>query len=700
MLPNEFICKSHDYSTLERSVNAPYIRRRFNAPEEMKAKLVITGLGFYDAFINGKRITKGLLAPYVSAPDDIVDYDEYEFTAKKGENVLGLILGNGMQNSFCGYVWDFEKAAWRASPETAFEIRVGDAVFTSGTGCKCFDSPITFDDERGGEFYDARLEIKGWSEPGFDDSGWSDALPAREPKGEKRFCIAEPITTQSILKPLSVKQTNGGWLYDFGVNAAGNPRLTMKGTRGQTVTLYCGELLVNGDLTQENIKCDRNQQCQVMKYTFSGDGTETYTPHFTYSGFRYVKITGVTAEQATPDALEYLVQNSDLRRSAEFECSDETVNKLAELSQRSTLANFWYFPTDCPHREKNGWTGDAAVSAEQTIMQFKAENSYAEWLAHIRAVQREDGALPGIIPTGGWGFKWGSGPAWDCVIAVLPYYIYLYRRDKAILRDNADAIDSYLTYMSTKLLADGTTAYGLGDWCSPNRPSGDPKTPLGVTDTLMCADICKKASYIFGQLGQTERRARADTMYCKLISAFRNAFVDTNKCSVRCLTQTAQSMALYYGVFTEGEYAEAYTVLKKLISDNDGQHDCGILGCRVIFNVLADNGDADLALSMITSKAHPGFGNWIDRGATSLWENFPKEDEPFLSLNHHFFGAISGFFFRYIAGIQVGEEGVRIEPKYPSAITHAKAKIDIAGELVSVEWTRSPDGAIVQKIQR
>ena len=701
MFPSKFISATTEYCTFEKHVNAPYIRKHVILKNECKAEIVITGLGFYRLFVNGKEITKGILAPYISAPDDVVCYDKYEVTLEKGENIIGVILGNGMQNAFGGAVWDFDKAAWRSAPKTAFSITTDEGVFESDLDCKCYPSPITYDDLRGGEYYDARLEIDNWSEASFDDSNWNNVIEAVEPKGEKRFTVADPIVTTMKLSPVSVTKINDlAYVYDFGVNAAGNILLKMKGEKGRKITIRHGELLnPDGTVNMLNIKCDSRQiPNQICEYTFKGEGVEEFTPYFTYNGFRYAQVEGI--EDCKPENLTYLVQNSDLKSRGSFECSNEIVNKLMEATNRSTLANFFYFPTDCPHREKNGWTGDAAVSAEQTLLNHEPERSYEEWMAHFRNVQRDDGALPGIIPTGGWGFAWGSGPAWDCAFIVIPYFTYIYRKNRKILEENADHIYKYLQYMKSKRDELGLTHYGLGDWCSPQHHTvGTPKAPQVVTDTLICIDMLKKSEYIFEVLGMNDRVEDCKKTRLEMISSFRNNLVDFETMLVNGNCQTSQSMALYYGIFEGAEFEKAYSVLIKMIEDNGGMHDCGILGCRVIFDLLADNGNVDLALNMIATEEYPAFGNWIKRGATSLWEHFPRETDPFLSVNHHFFGMITAFFYRQLAGIRIDETGVKVEPKFPKSIDWVKATHKTNDETIVVEWKRD-DGKIKLDVKR
>ncbi|MDR1892148.1 MAG: family 78 glycoside hydrolase catalytic domain, partial [Oscillospiraceae bacterium] len=469
--PMNFIRRTGETCAFDKYIPAPCLRKSFQAEEKVtKAGLLICGLGFYELFVNGERITKGALAPYISSPDDILYYDEYDLTdrMKGGENVVGVILGNGMQNCFGASVWDFDKARWRGAPQLSLRLEIsfenGETLTVeSDESFKTSPSPILFDDLRCGEYYDARKEQKGWNEAGFDDSGWKNAEKAPLPRGEQRLCQAEPIAVSQTLTPVCVTRQGDGWLYDFGVNSAGVCELNLCGKPGQEISLEHGEHLINGELNLRNIQCVPDGYMQKDIYICKGNGAETYIPRFTYHGFRYVLVKGITPEQATAELLTYLVMNSNLPERGGFECSDKTVNALQEMTRRSTLANFYYFPTDCPHREKNGWMGDAAVSAEHTLLNLQAENSYREWLHNIRKAQDDRGALPGLVPTGGWGFSWGNGPAWDCALTWIPYYVYIYRGDKEILRENAGAILRYLHYLSTRIRGDGLVCFGLGD---------------------------------------------------------------------------------------------------------------------------------------------------------------------------------------------------------------------------------------------
>jgi len=702
-----FIAATTDFSTLTHHVPAPYLRKSFTLEEApWKAGLLICGLGFYKLYLNGKRITKGALAPYISNPDDLIYYDFYDIKEylAVGENVVGICLGNGFQNNPGGYIWDFEKARFRGAPQVALSIEIdfkGDAdtlLFEGDESFRWAPSPIYNDDLRNGEYYDARREQPGWCVPSFDDSGWQPAIKAPNPRGEARLCEAEPIVVTEELPPVSITALEDGYLYDFGANCAGVCRLTVNGTAGQEISLYHGEHLIDGRINMRNIGFNDNDYVQKDIYICKGEDTEFYTPSFTYHGFQYVFVKGLTAEQAVPEALTCLVMNSDLKERGGFSCSDETVNTLQTLTRRSTLANFYYFPTDCPHREKNGWTGDAALSAEHMLLNLNPENSYREWLRNIRKAQRDDGALPGIVPTGGWGYEWGNGPAWDCILIWLPYYTYLYRGNKDIIQENAHAILRYLEYMNNQVLEDGLLAYGLGDWCPPDRGASEYKSPLQFTDTVIGMDMCEKAAWLFGEINLPLHREFALNLYKKLRAAARSRLLNLFTMTAEGNCQTSQAMAIYFNLFEPAEKPEAFRVLLDIIEKTGNHLDTGILGGRVLFHVLAEFGQIDLALRMITQPSFPSYGWWVAQGATSLWEDFSSDPRKVNSHNHHFWGDISHFFIRQLAGICYNPyrqgKSVDICPKFAEALSYAEGyHVAPEGE-IRVRWQREESGGI------
>ncbi|MDR1629287.1 MAG: family 78 glycoside hydrolase catalytic domain, partial [Oscillospiraceae bacterium] len=593
--PKLFVAATRETGGFEQHIPAPCLRKTFtleNVPH--KADFLISGLGFYEAFINGTRITKGHMAPYISNSDHIVYFDRYEIASllREGKNCVGVVLGNGMQNAFGGYVWDFDKTAFRSAPKAAFRLELDeDTAIESDVSVKTAPSPIVFNELRCGEFYDANKEIAGWNLPEFDDSAWENALIAENPRGERRICEADPILPQRELRTVSITEQDGGYLYDFGENCTGVTRLRIQGEPGQVVTIGHGEWMHRGKLDLHNFGHFYPEgYWQKTQYTCRGGEEEVYQPGFTYYGFQYALVQGVTKEQATPELLTYVVLNSNLAENGSFRCSDETANILQSMCRRSTLANFLYFPTDCPHREKNGWTGDASVSCEHTLLNLVPEKSYREWLHNIRKAMNEKGQLPGVVPTGDWGYHWGNGPCWDQVLTTLPYFTYLYRGDKAILEENATAIFRYLVYLDENLNKQGLIDFGLGDWVQVSREAHKPTAPVELTNSIMSMEIARMAAYIFGELGMENKRQFALRLQETLRANLRKYKIDLNTMTAAGNCQTSQAMAIYYDVFEPGEKRAAMDVLLKLIDEKDGKFDVGMLGFRVLFHLLSQFG--------------------------------------------------------------------------------------------------------------
>lgn len=707
--PDYFIAAGREYADIEHFVAAPFFRKKFTAAKTAKAEIVIGVAGFYKLFVNGKDITKGELAPYISNPDDIVYYDRYDVSdyINEGENTVAVLLGNGLQNNSGGAIWDFQKAAWRSAPKFAMRLSLvaEDGAITeleSDESFKTCDSPIQFDDYRCGEYYDARLESEEIHSADYDDSGWKNAIKAEAPKGEKRICKADPISFYKELKPVAVSRHLNGWLYDFGENNTGVCRISINARAGQKIIIKHGEWLKNGEFSRENISFKQHSDIQrefVQKCEYTcKDGEQTHIPSFIYNGFRYAYVEGITEEQATEDLLTYMCLSSDFSDCGGFSCSDEVANKLQEITRRSDRSCFIYFPNDCPQREKNGWTADAALSCEHMLLNFNPEKSFTEWLRNIVYAQNEAGALPGIVPTGGWGFSWGNGPAWDQVLLELPYRIYQYCGSTEAIEICASAIYRYILYLNSRRDADGLVAIGLGDWC-PIKYNGSNASPLILTDSIISMDIFHRAAFMFKVIGDERAYATANGLYEDMRESIRSKLIDFSEMTVRGSCQTSQAMAIWYGVFDENEKDAAFKVLLRLIKAADNHMDVGVLGGRVIFHVLSENGAADLAYEMITRSDFPSYGNWIKRGATTLWEGFHPEGGYVDSLNHHFWGDISHWFISAIAGIRVNpnvEDAnyFEVKPNFIEKLQNASAWHSAPCGKISVSWERKGENTV------
>lgn len=726
-----FFSATKQYTTFREHVAAPLFRKSFlleTVPQT--ASLKISGLGFYDLFLNGAKITKGLLAPYISNPDDVVYYDCYEIAPYllSGENVIGVVLGNGFQNNPGGTVWDFDQAKFRGAPKFALEATVGELQITAADFV-CSDSAILFDDYRCGVVYDATKEQSGWNRPGFDQSGWHSVIPAEIPRGELKECMAEPIRVRQEIAPVSITkgsmkpyvtqkdnpivqtadfpysdyETECGYIYDFGINTAGIPRLTVQGTPGQQISaFFCECLADDGSFDMSRQQFYPKGYTQRMIYTCKGGETETFEPPFTYYGFRYIFVTGITEEQAIPELFTYLEAHSDLKTRGGFRCSDTVANKLFEMADRSDRSNFYYFPNDCPHREKNGWTGDAATSAEHMILHLETENSWREWLTNIRAAQNLQGALPGVIPTGGWGFAWGNGPAWDRVLFELPYMAYRYRGNTDLITENAHAMLRYLEYISRCRDERGILELGLGDWTPVNAGNSDYLIPLGLSGSIMTLEMCRQAEIMFEAVGLSLHRSFARQFHDELLEAIRNEYIDFGTMTAAGNCQSSQAMCLYYHVFTEAEKQAAFARLMEIMEADKFKMNTGYLGGRVLFHVLAEHGEAELAYRMITDEEFPGYGLLVKMGETSMPESWHQEDPSQYqsnadSHNHHFWGDISHWFMRHVAGINVNPfendaDFVLVQPRFVSSLDYAESDYETPKGKIQVRWERKDGG--------
>lgn len=729
--PSVFFKATDEYNTYEKHVNAPYIRKKFACPEFEKAYIVISGLGFYELYLNGRNITKGLLAPYISNPDDIVYFDKYDVTDLLGEsNVVGLILGNGMQNAHGGRVWDFDIARFRNAPCFAASIIYVDkdgneTAVEADDSFRCHPSPIIFDDLRSGCFYDANLEISDWLSADYDDSGWCNVRKADNPRGEYRFCDADPIVIAKEISPVDIgkvrladnldnrenmrldtqfkfnKGGKEGILFDFGVNTAGIFRLKVDGRKGQEIFIQFAEhKMSNGEISYANTgSFYPDGYGETAYYICKGEKNEIFEPSFCYIGFRYAVVFGLDENQINSETLTMLVANSDLKERGGFECSDETMNSLGRMGRISDLANFYYFPTDCPHREKNGWTGDAAVSAEHVILTLTPEKSYREWLRNICKAQADDGRLPGIIPTGGWGFAWGNGPAWDNVMTELCWQIFRMRGDLTPAKECSESIFRYLSYISQRRRSDGLIAIGLGDWLQPMKGSGSPNCPLCITDSVISMYICQKAAYLFKALGLEMHYDFAEKLRSSLKEAIRRNCINFATMEVVSHSQTAQAICIYYGAFEESEKQAATKVLVDLVHEKGDHFDCGMIGVRTVFHVLSDGGFGELAYKMICREDYPSYGILLRQGLTSMPEDFLPEsnwDNP-NSLNHHFMGDITSWFIQKVAGIRVNPrlsspDDFDIQPDFIPQLENASAFYEAPCGRVEVSWKKSDGG--------
>ncbi|MBR5554181.1 MAG: family 78 glycoside hydrolase catalytic domain [Clostridia bacterium] len=733
MLSDNFVSAGLKYNSYTDPVPAPIFRKSFRANSSDTAKLTIGATGFYDLFLNGEKITCGFLAPYISNPDEIIFYDEYDLSGRlaDGENVIAVMLGNGFANPVGGQIWQHDKDR-SSAPSFALDF-VCDSFSFDARDMKWSYSHILFDDLRCGVYCDMTREIKGWNLCGLDDSAWNAPTERCYSHAEKRVRICEPVRSVRTIKPVCFRKgdlrdyrirdelvnmlyngktimgktpTSGGYIFDFGENVSGVPLLKIKGFAGQKIEMQFCELMFEGFADYINVDVYPDGCCQKDVYICSGVGEEEYVPPFTYHGFRYCYIYGVLPEQVTDELLTTIVLHNDFERKASFSCSDKISNQIFAACVRSDLSNILHIVTDCPHREKNGWTGDAAISAQHMMQSFALENVYADWLACFRAAQDELGRLPLIVPSGKDRFDF---PVWDSAVVFLPYYAYIYSGNKNIIIENATAMIENFKFHLTNKDERGIIERGYGDWLPVDCPAAAYASPLGFCCTAILLEESRMLEVMFSAVGMTEIAEFVRNEGKVLRDAIRREYNDNGIITAgksekyRRPTyrpcQTSQALALTFGILDNGEIENAINALVHFIKEKDCSFDCGFLGLRYIFRVLSEYGYSDLAYEMITKPSYPSYANMIYRGETTVWERFVAPGERTGSHNHHFMADVSGWYLEYIAGIVVNPnkndaDHVAIDPHFVSSLVQACAEYKTPNGAVKTEWTRN--GAVIE----
>lgn len=639
---------------------SPAFEKVFSVAKAVReATLHITGVGYYEASLNGARIGNKVLDPSPTKFDKRVLYSTYDLTGqvRRGENRLGVLVGHGWYDVRSVAVWNFDNAPWRDFPRMIAQLELvyadgtRETVVSDGTW-RQVPSPVGFDCIREGE-------VIGKAPAGGPDLAAQTVLAEVVPGPAGRLAAAAmpPSVIAARLRPKGVSEVKPGvWLVDFGQNTAGWVRMKVAGQKaGDVVTVRYGEKLnEDGTLSLKGTDAHFRYPAsfrvlpggwfQVDRFVCDGSGEQVYEPRFTYSGFQYVELHGL-ARAPTAETLEACVIHTDFAETGSFACEHTLLNQLQQAILWAYRSNFVNgYPMDCPHREKNGWTGDASLASEMAMYNFQNVAAYAKWVRDIMDEQRPDGNVAAIIPTSGWGYAWGNGPAWDSALVIIPWMMYVYQGDVRVLEESYEAMRRYVDYMTTRA-KDGIVSHGLGDWIPVKS-----KTPVEVTSTgyyYLDAQIVARTAELLGKAEDARK-------YAALAASVREAFTrqlykGDGVYSIG--SQTAQSCALHQGLVPAGERAKAEARLVESVEKTGVFPDFGILGSKYVFRALSDAGRSDLAFAMAVKDEKPSYGNWIKRGATTFWEDWDDG----ASRNHVMFGDISAWFYQYLGGIRLAE---------------------------------------------
>jgi len=684
---------------------APVFRKEFRIDEDIQsARVYIAAAGLFDLVVNGERIDDQMLTPSYTRFDRRNLYLTYDVgrLLRKGSNVIGVTLGNGWYNHQSTAVWYFHEAPWRARPSFCLDLHVktgGDSliVISSETNWKNAPSPVIFNSIYTAEHYDARKENTDWDLPGYNDSFWKNSIAVAAPSTNITAQVMQPIRITESIPARSVNRVSDmKWVFDIGRNIAGVSRLKIKGEEGTVVTLKHGERLYpNGQVDQSNIDVhyrpsDDSDPFQTDVFILSGKGEEVFMPRFNYKGFRYVEVTADRPVDEGHLSLEGCFMHSDVPPSGSVFASDTLINSIWKATNASYLSNLHGYPTDCPQREKNGWTGDAHIAIETGLYNFDGITVYEKWLNDHIDEQQPNGVLPAIIPTSGWGYHWANGPDWTSTIAIIPWNIYLFYGDSYLLGKCYNNISRYVDHI-TELAPDGLTDWGLGDWIPVKSvtPKEFTSTAYYYTDVMILA----KAARILGKEADHIKYSRlAD----RIKEAFNNKYLNRDSAVYGHGFQTEMSVPLFWDMVPDDLRDRVAARLADRVKKDNETIDVGLLGSKTILNALSENGYHDLAFRLASRDTFPSWGWWIRNGATTLYENWPIDSNRDLSLNHIMFGEIGAWLFKCPGGIfpdedNPGFKNIILRPCFVEGLENFNAGHEGPYGTIISEWSRSGD---------
>ncbi len=671
---------------------APMLRKEFVVSKPVESvRFYGTGLGYFELWMNGARVGDDYFSPNQTnydvrptlgaqkiAVEDpfaeyLVPYLSYDLTplVREGANAVGAILGNGFYN-----VVKYWPPLGYGTPRLMgqIEIRYKDGSHeTVPTDCswKAAKSPIVYDQIYYGEHYDARLEHDGWSEAGYEDTNWQPAVLRKAPCGRlvAQSGPADRIVTRYA--PQSIECDSSGVIrISFPEEISGWVELkNLKLGRGQHINVkYISESL-NG----------------ANSYIASGSGDESYHARFTWFVFSKVEISGLKA--LDPAQIEAHAVHSDVEVASRFRTSNPLLNQINKIWRRAQLDNMHgSVASDCPHRERSAYTGDGQAACVAVMHNFDVRSFYNKWIRDIRGAQKDDGYVPNGAP---WQPGCGGGPAWGAAIAIMPWEYYRHYGDEQLLCENYEPMKRYIEWMHRWVEPDGVMHSkdpmkwkNLGDWVAPRK-----NPPVEVVHTFflwMCADIAARSADVLGYEADVEQfKAIAERTRNAFHSRFYNPATKSygkHGCNV---------FALKIGM-PEPYNSHALEALKRNIAEVGGHLDTGIFGTRYLFEVLCDNGEEDLAYSIINKRTYPSFGYWIEQGATTTWEQWNGKN----SRNHPMWGGGIVWFYTHLAGLKPIEAGYRsfeVAPTLPEGLDAVEYSLDTVYGTIDVAWERKDD---------
>jgi len=681
---------------------AQYFRKDFATAKKVRsARVYVTSLGLYQLFLNGKKVSADLFTPGWTSFNKRLQYQTYDVTTLlQPKNAFGAIVGDGWYRGNIG--WSSQNGYYGSKLALLVQLQVNYTDGTSELICtdqnwKASNGAIIASDIYNGETYDSRKEMPGWASAGFDDSKWEKAAVADH---SKQVLVApQGVPVKAIEEIKAIKQITtpkGEMVYDMGQNMVGWVRLKVKGNKGDQITLKFAEVLdKEGNFYTDNL---RKAKCTDV-FILNGSGEEVLEPHFTFHGFRFVKIEGVSVPLSL-DQITGVVIHSDMTPTGSFTCSSPLINQLQHNIQWGQKGNFLDVPTDCPQRdERLGWTGDAQVFSTTAAFNFNVAPFYTKWLRDVAADQSPNGRLPHVIPDVLKGD--GGATAWADVTVVVPWTTYLAYGDKRVLEVQYPSMKAWVEYMHSragdKNLWTGDNHFG--DWLAFATTRSDYPGATTEKDLIATAyysyssGLLAKVAAIIGKADEAKKYAQLSDDIKK---AFQKEFVAPSGRLVSN-TQTAYCLALAFKLLPEDLNAKAAKYLADDVKKM-GHLTTGFVGTPLLCKTLSDNGYDDLAFMLLNREKYPSWLYPVTQGATTIWERWDgqKPDGTFQdvgmnSFNHYAYGAIGEWLYQYVSGLNIDRENpgykhILFQPHAGGGLTNAAVEFESVYGKVKSGW--------------
>lgn len=681
----------------------PLLRKEFTISKKVKlATLFISGLGQFEASLNGQKIGDHFLDPGWTQYSKQALYVPFDITQQlqPGKNAIGVMLGNGFyyipseryrkMTGGYGYPKMICRMVVNYTDGTQENV-VSDASWKTTAG------PITFSSIYGGEDYDATKEQTGWNKPAFNDALWKAVIITTGPP-QLNAQTAEPVKIIETFSPGKTNQPKPGvTVYDMGQNAAAIPYIEVSGKRGDTVKITPGELLrEDGTVTQS-----ATGGPHLYQYILKGDGVEKWHPQFTYYGFRYVQVETISPNgksETEVSVVKSLHPRNAAERVGHFSCSNPLFNRTDTLIDWAVKSNMVSTFTDCPHREKLGWLEQDHLMAASLGYNYDIAALCRKIVKDMQMAQTPEGLIPEIAPEFvQFGEPFRDSPEWGSSCILLPWYLYQQYGDKQVLEESYPMMQRYIRYLQSKDSA-GLLKQGLGDWydIGPNRPGLSQNTPQGLTATAYYYYNLKIVSLIAHAIGKEKEALGYGIIAPRAWVAFRYKFFNDTTKQYGTGSQTANAIALYMGLVSPSDTAAVTANLVKDIEARNYALTAGDIGFRYVLQALYNAGRSDVIYKMNNRSDVPSYGYQLEKGATALTESW--QALPSVSNNHLMLGHIQEWFWSGLAGIRQKANKIEIHPQFLDSIDWVKSDFESSFGRVVSNWKKSADGSLMMDI--